>query len=328
MNVNAMNLSSSSRLAKASERLNILTNELHIALVEGSGTGLDPDMLSWLSTRLSSQALDLAEIALAVAEDAVAISGDPRAERSAAALGRVARIIEPVFAVASELAAHLVLHAEKAARSERSLTTADLSGLDAPITQLLVENKHLITGAGVATAPHELADAELWMQWWVQGPSGLVQLVPELERGGSQFYDYPSAVWFSGSARDLAPHLAPPHFDDGGTDTWMVTATIPVIVRDRFIGLACAELTLERIGSLVAPALRAIPAPAVLVSPERLVVASTHPDMRPGASARLGDYEQSGHDAASFAELSPGLTVARSPALAWRVVVDWTLAPQ
>lgn len=328
MSPDAPDHSSSARLAKASERLNILANELHIAVSEASGTGPNLDMLSGLSTRLSSQALDLAEITFAVAEDAVSVSGDPRAERSAAALGRVARIIEPVFEVASELAAHLVLSAEKAARAERPLTTADMSALDAPIARLLLENQHLITGAGVATAPRALADVELYMQWWVHGPNAPVQLVPQLDPRGAEFYDYPSAVWFSESARDLAPHLAPPHFDDGGTDTWMVTATIPVVVRDQFIGLACAELTLERIGALVAPALRAIPAPAALLSPEGLVVASTHPDMQPGATARIVHWERPGHHAASFAELSPGLTVARSPALAWRVVVDWTLACQ
>lgn len=328
MSADASDLSSAARLAKASERLNILAHELHIAVAEGFGDGPDRDMLSWLSTRLSSQVLDLAEITLTVAEDAVAVSGDPRAERSAAALGRVARIIEPVFEVASELAAHLVLCSEKAARAQRSLTSADLSVLDAPITRLLNENQHLITGAGVATAPQALADAELWMQWWVHGSSGPARLQPQLDPRGNEFYDYPSAVWFSESARDLAPHLAPPHFDDGGTDTWMVTATIPVVVRDRFIGLACAELTLERIGGLVAPALRAIPAPAVLVSPEGLVVASTHPDLHPGAAARNVPSEQPRRQLESFTQPSLGLTVARSPVIAWRVVVDWTLGSQ
>jgi hypothetical protein len=133
-------------------------------------------------------------------------------------------------------------------------------------------------------------------------------------------------VWFSEPATDLAPHLAPPHFDDGGTGTWMVTATVPVVVRDTFIGLACAELTLDRIGALVEPALRAMPAPAALVSPEGLVVAGTHPDMPPGSTVRGVDWQQAAQDGAAFAEPSPGLTVARSPALAWRIVADWTLA--
>ena len=315
--------SPSARLAQASQRLNILAHELDIAVAEASGPGVQRDLLAGVSRRLSSHALDLAEITFAVAEDVVSSSGDPRAERSAAALGRVSRIIEPVFEAASELAAHVLTCAEKAGRARGPLTAADLSALDAPITRLLDENEHLITGAGLATARHALADQELWMRWWVLGPGGPSRLCPQLDPRASRFYDYPSAVWFSESARDLAPHLAPPHFDGGGTDTWMVTATVPVVLRGQLVGLACAELTLERIGALVAPALQAMPARAALVSPEGLVVASTHPEMHPGEVARhVADAPR--HEGATFAELSPGLTIARSPALAWWLLADWT----
>ena len=326
MSTDASDRSSSARLAKASEQLNLLAHELHIAVAEASDVGTPLDMLSWVSSRLTGQALDLAEITLAVAEDVVSSCGDPRAERSAAALGRVSRIIEPVFEAASQVAAHLVICAEKAVRQRRALAAADLSALDTRITGLLAENQNLITGAGVATAPHALADETLWMQWWVHGPRGPIQLFPQLDSRAAHFYDYPSAVWFSESARDLAPHLAPPHYDDGGTDTWMVTATVPVVVRGRLLGLACAELTLERIGTLVAPALRAMSAPAALVCPEGLVVASTHPGLHPGSTVPDSRWRQQGHEAAAFVEPSPGLTVARSPALAWRIVADWTLA--
>jgi hypothetical protein len=317
--------STPARLAKASERLSILAHELQIAVSETSDPGTHVDMLAEISGRLSSQVLDLAEITFAVAEDVVSLSGDPRAERSAAALGRVSRIIEPVFETASEVAAHLVICAEQAVRAQESLTALHLSSLDSPITELLAANRNLITGAGVAAAPNALGDEELWMQWWVQGPFGPIQLRPQLDPSAAHFYDYPSAVWFSESARDLAPHLAPPHFDDGGTDTWMVTATVPVVVRDRLIGLACAELTLKRIGALVAPALQAMPAPAALVSPEGLVVASTHPRMVPGLPAS-DDHWVELHATAPFTELSPDITIARSPTLPWRLVADWALA--
>ena len=323
MSTDAPDRSTSARLAQASERLSILAHELAIAVGARADLGRDRELFMSISRRLSTQALDLAEITFAVAEDVVSSSHDPRADRSAAALGRVSRIIEPVFEIASELAAHLTIRAEAAARDGRPLAAADLSSLDAPIVRLLRENDHLVTGAGVAAAPGALSDRDLWMRWWVQGATTPVPLSPQLDPGAAGFYDYPSAVWFRPSARDLAPHLAPSHFDDGGTDTWMVTATIPVVVRRRLVGLACAELTVDRVGSLVASALAAMPAPAGLVSPEGLVVASTHPDLRPGEPApALERYRVSPH-AESFEELSPGMTIARSPALPWRLIADW-----
>jgi len=319
----APDYSTSARLAKASERLNILAHELQIAVLDASAAGTDVALLTGVSDRLGAQALDLAELNFAVAEDTVSSSGGTRADRSAAALGRVSRIVEPVFEVASEIAAHLVICAEKAARLQVSLTVDHLSAMDRVLTRLVVEQQQLITGAGVAMAPNTLTDAELWMQWWVHEPSGPVQLRPQLDPGTPGYYNYPSAVWFSQTAQDLAPHLAPPHFDDGGTDAWMVTATVPVIVQGRLLGLACAELTLERMNSLVTPALLAIPAPAALVSPEGLVVASTHPDLLPGATA---DHLHGllTKQTAAFTEVAPSLTIARSPALCWRLVADWS----
>jgi len=320
--------STSARLAKASERLTILAHELHIAVVDAADSGPDLALLAGVSSRLSSHTLDLAEINFAVAEDVVSSSGDARADRSAAALGRVSRVVDPVFEVASEVAAHLVICAERAARTGGALTASHLSALNPALTRLLEENQHLVTGAGVAMAPHTLADEELWMQWFVQGPAGPVQLRPRLDPRSEAFYDYPSAVWFSESAHELAPRLAPPHFDGGGTDTWMVTAAVPVVVQGRFLGLGCAELTLDRIGSLVAPALLAMPAPAALVSPQGVVVASTHPDMHPGTTPpQLALHLASGNGATSFAHISTDLTVARSPALAWQVVADWSASP-
>lgn len=209
MSTDAPDRSTSARLAQASERLSILAHELAIAVGARADLGRDRELFMSISRSLSTQALDLAEITFAVAEDVVSSSHDPRADRSAAALGRVSRIIEPVFEIASELAAHLTIRAEAAARDGRPLAAADLSSLDAPIVRLLRENDHLVTGAGVA-APGALSDRDLWMRWWVQGPTTPVPLSPQLDPGAAGFYDYPSAVWFRPSARDLAPHLAPP----------------------------------------------------------------------------------------------------------------------
>lgn len=315
--------STSARLARASQQLSILAHELRITLAEAGGRPLDPEMLSWISSRLSNEALDVAELTFAVAEDAVAASGDQRAERSAAALGRIARIIEPVFEVASELAAHTLVCVNRAEHAQQPITAETLSALDEPIIRLLTDNRSLITGAGVATAPDALADRHLWMQWWIQGSDGLEQIHPQLDEKAPHFYDYPAAVWFTESARDLAPHLAPPHFDDGGTDTWMITAAVPILTHGRLLGLACAEITLERVGELVAPTLQALPMPAALVSPEGLVVASAHPRMQPGDPVAELAHQAVGEASTFFAEHSPDVTIARSPALSWRIVVDW-----
>lgn len=325
-----------SRLALASEQFSILAHELAIVVQAGNGnreaavfeSPALPDafgrILNSVSSRLSSQSLALAEIAFAAAEDSVAASGDPRAERSAAALGRAARVVEPVFEIAGELAAHLLTCYRSTRCLGRTFESASLTCLDEPIQRLLNQNAQLATGAGVAISPGVLADEHLWLQWWVNARGTSTQLLPQLKPEQAQFYDYTEAVWFAEPARELSPHLAPPHFDAGGTDQFMVTATVPVVVDDAMIGLACAELTLERVDELVGPALAALPAPAALITPDMVVVASAHPDL-PAGNKVPAELLERGRDLghASFVEPTPGVTLARSPTLAWWLLTDW-----
>lgn len=328
--------STAARLARASEALSILAHELAIAVdARAAATPADAalpprpadavaSILSSVSERLSSQALDIAEIVFVVAEDDVSVSGDPRAERSAATLGRVGRVVEPVFEIAEELAGHLLTSYRTARHMDRPFTSEGLASLDEPIRRLLEENGQLATGAGVAISPGALADRHLWMQWWVRGDGEITQLLPQLDPGRPRFYDYINAVWFAEPARELAPHMAPPHFDEGGTDTFMITATVPTVADGAMIGLACAEMTLDRLAHLVTPALAALSVPAALITPDNWVAASTHPQLQPGERAPddlLGKTDI--HQKAPFSEPVEGVTVARSPALVWWLVADW-----
>lgn len=325
-----------SRLAQASEQLSIVAHELAIALQarrehrppsaagqQASADAVD-SVLDSVSARLSTQALELAELAFVVAEDAVAASGDPRAERSAAALGRATRIVEPVFEMAGELAAHLLSCFRFASFLGQPFDSASLTVLDGPIQRILQQGGELVTGAGVALAPGVLTDEHLWLQWWVGDDQSARQLRPQVSPDEPNFYDYTSSVWFSEPARELLPHLAPPHLDEGGTNEVMVTAAVPVVADEVMIGIACAEVTLARVEQLLRPALTSLPVPAAFISPELLVVASTHPELRPGEPVPTGVSDLlTENEPAAFAEVGPSFTVACSPTVAWRLLADW-----
>jgi len=331
--------STASRLARASEELSILGHELTAATAQlhrelsfqpspdGRGNGVDAvaSTLDSTSDRLRMQALAIAEIVYAIAEDEMAGSGDARAERCAAALGRVARAVEPIFEIAEELAGRLLASYRLARALNRRLESADLRALDAPIRELLTEHEAIATGAGVAMSPGLLSDKRYWMQWWLRDRGGCTQLHLQLDPGRPGFYDYESSAWYVDPAGELVPHLAPPHFDAGGVNDYMITATVPTMDADGMIGLGCAEMTLTRLAALVSPALQALGAPATLVTPDLLVAATTAPGLSPGHPVAGSLASLSGEDLhGAFTEISPGVTVTRSAALAWWLIVDWT----
>lgn len=324
-----------SRITRATEELSILAHELAAATsavadqVSGyprparDSAAAIATSLQATSHRMRSQILSLIEIAYAQNEESIAQSRDPRAERCAAALGRITRILEPVFELGQELAGRLrALHTVVQAQG-RSLTSGDLQVLDRPICDLLADAP-MATGAGVAVAPGLLADCHLWMQWWISTRARPAQLHFQFEPGHPRYYDYRKAVWYREAAQDRVSHLAPPHFDEGGTDRYMITAAVPALIEELFLGLGCGEVTLEHLDGLVRPALQALQVPAALITPDGLVAASTDEELAPAAhvpaplAARIA-----GSRPAAFVELSPDQTIARSNALSWDLLARW-----
>jgi hypothetical protein len=281
-------------------------------------------MLASTAERARSQALGLTELSYAVSEDAISAVDDPRAERCAATLGRIARLIEPVYELAEELAGTLLATHRLLQAQGRQLEAADLGQLGPTIRRALVDTGEPAFGAGVATAPGLLADRALWMEWWTQTSQGPARLEVQLEPDQPGFYDYRTAMWYVEAAADVAPHLVRPHFDQGGTNDHMITVSVPIIADGAFIALAGAEMTLTQLGDLTRPALRGVGVPAALVTPDGALVCGEGLD-----EARVkqlwGAVEGMRKPEASFTEPSPGVTLTRSASLPWWLLADWNL---
>ena len=67
-------------------------------------------------------------------------------------------------------------------------------------------------------------------------------------------YDYhdPKWEWYSGPKKSGSFHVTEPYFDEGGSEITMVTLAVPMFVdASNFVGVATADLALERIRSMV-----------------------------------------------------------------------------
>ena len=60
-----------------------------------------------------------------------------------------------------------------------------------------------------------------------------------------------SDLWYYGAKTKRKPHITSPYFDDGGSNINMISATVHVIVNGKFIGVAGADLALERVQEMV-----------------------------------------------------------------------------
>jgi hypothetical protein len=193
------------------------------------------------------------------------------------------------------------------------------------VAGLLREHAGLAAGAGVVLAPHTVADAPRYIEWWWADQSArIMPLEVDLDPESAEFYDYTTTDWYREPERTGAPTLAGPYVDFICTHEYTFTLAAPVRQAGRFIGVAAADILATQVERLVLPGLSGLglaelDCSAVLASAHGRVIASTNASLPPGVALPRGPR------AAGFVLLAgPG---PRSPA-GWGPapeLLPWTL---
>lgn len=231
---------------------------------------------------------------------------------SSEAVGRhVAVAAEAVFALVAGLASATGALFADARRAGRSVAVADLDEIDAIAIAMLGEVDGIIPGAGFVAAPQTLSDAPRWLQWWQQGRTGTpTRLVAELDPTRDRFYDYTQLPWFAVPASTGRRHVTGPYVDYVCTDEYALTFTEPIYVDGQFVGVAGADVFVNRYESLTLPPLRSLPAAAALVNTQGRVIVSNTARLVTGSLVRKPDvasFFASGRPASS----EQGITLQR-----------------
>jgi hypothetical protein len=245
--------------------------------------------------------------ATAVTLGAVIVSGDdhPLAAGAAEVVEAVGAALRPLFDVPREHAGRFVALVEERRAVAGEVVRADLDELDQPMRANLTRLRREVCGATVTVMPGLLPDAEMWMQWWVQGPDGPRAHRPQLDPARPDFYDYTGYEWFTVPTDRRRTWLSDPYFDEGGADADIVTISVPVISDGALLGVATADLDVARVDELCRAGLRRLDRSAALVGEGGAVVASNDPARLPLGRPVDG--------AIAFR--------AHSPALDWALVV-------
>ena len=128
------------------------------------------------------------------------------------------------------------------------VTRRDVAALQPRLQRTLLDGEGLLRGAGVVLAPAQLMDARLWIDWWVIDGAGLMQAaVFDFDEDSLDYYDYTGAQWYVAPRDGALRSLVGPYVDYNGLNDYIVTATTPVLVDDRFVGVAGADLSVDTI---------------------------------------------------------------------------------
>lgn len=172
----------------------------------------------------------------------------------------------------------------------RPISATDLSDLVHPHAAATLA-RHPVVGAGFVARPGWLADRDLYLAWW-QGEDRTLLA----ERGvplGHHVFDYTRHEWFQVPLTTGRAHVTGPYVDYVCTDEYVLTATAPVVVGGRMVGVVGADTLLETFEGLLAEPLRG--GDAVLVNGHDRCVVAADPLLRSGQRV----------DVASFAVVRP-----------------------
>jgi hypothetical protein len=150
--------------------------------------------------------------------------------------------------------------------------------------------EHPVVGAGFVAHQGWLSDRDLFLAWW-QGD----EKQPLAERGvplGHHVFDYTRHEWFETPRATGVRHVTGPYVDYVCTDEYVLTATVPVVVDDRYVGVAGADTRLETFEQLMREPLRD-PSEAgdvVLVNSHDRCVVAADPLLRSGQKVHQSAY--------------------------------------
>lgn len=189
----------------------------------------------------------------------------------------VAAHFEGVFAVLERMRLALV------EAFERGPVDAELA---ARIVHPLAKNfldHGVALGCGYVAARDALSDRALYLAWW-QGEDQ--QLLGQADAPAGDPLDYTRREWFRVPAATGERHVTGPYVDYICTDEYVVTATLPVIVDGRLLGVVGADHLVETLEDLLLTPLRR--AGASLLSAQGRLIASADHRLQPGELVEAG----------------------------------------
>ena len=155
-------------------------------------------------------------------------------------------------------------------------TTRDVAAVQPRLVTALRNGGGLIRGAGVVLAPGLLMDAGRWIEWWALDDTGAIgPAVFDFDEDSLDFYDYTCADWYLAPRDGTQRSLVGPYVDFNGLNDYIVTATIPVTVGGRFVGVAGADLSVDELERRLNIANRRVRAELVVLNASGRIVAST-----------------------------------------------------
>ncbi|MCP8464942.1 cache domain-containing protein [Pseudomonas sp. ZM23] len=196
----------------------------------------------------------------------------------------------------------------------KPVSSADLASLRPLIETCLTQRDSCLQGCGVVLQPGVLQDREMYLEWRQLGSGGrAVPLSLNFNRRCENFYDYRDMPWFATPRDSGRSSVVGPYVDLYGQDMYILTFSSPILVDGHFIGMAAADIALNRFERVVTAKLMHLQHEALILSGEGRVVAANTANFIAGEMASAGFAADARCQHAPLAEQSAHWTLVQLP---------------
>ncbi|OOG14701.1 cache domain-containing protein [Pseudomonas sp. C9] len=194
-------------------------------------------------------------------------------------LGQCAQRLEDifckVFAQLNTLAEEVVTVWNALDAEGKKPTSKDLAFLQPTIEERLSGNDNYIHGTGVVLEPGELADQELFLEWFYRPSSGKVApMMLNFNRQSESFYNYQGMPWFTRPKLTGEASVEGPFVDLYGTELYILAFSVPIFAGGHFVGVAAADIALHEFDQLLTRCLLRMKNEAFIINGEGRIVAA------------------------------------------------------
>lgn len=153
--------------------------------------------------------------------------------------------------------------------------TADLAGMRDVVAPCFASPGQRAAGAGFVAATGVLEDSPWWLEWYVRGDDDAVErLQVPLDPSQHGFYDYTTTAWFREPEQHRHRVVTGPYVDYLCTEDQTLTFSQPVVVGDRFLGVAACDVPAVTVERDLVPTLRRLDQLTIVANPEGRVLCS------------------------------------------------------
>ncbi|MDC9581347.1 cache domain-containing protein [Xenorhabdus sp. PR6a] len=206
---------------------------------------------------------------------------------------RAKRILDDILVTAQQVTATL---ADKTARLLSGLPLYHAEGVRLAQEQRGALQKHIhdvlrnnawCNGAGFASYAVTKTVGEeggYWtLEWWRQEGNTIQYAQLEHNQEQRRRLDFRLFEWFRQPAHRHLPVIDGPYVDYVCNGAYTITIAHPVLIDEKFAGVAAVDMLVSTLDRLLLPTLGAIGKPALIINHDARVVTSTVPGVRSGS---------------------------------------------